>query len=238
MPPRNRNYRGPFVQLQTNAYQDDAIRRAGPMAELLFYRSLQLAKVINRDGRLSKLQVGDIARGIYALDRQFRKLVSEKLWTEDPEADGILITQWAKYNSTSDVDEDAKALDAARKREERARAKAAKEIDASGRTVLARIREEERREEVDRPPSGSGRSTSASAAPRSAGGAAHPPQLPSDPGVVSAVNDARRQIAEAKSAWRTKLNKPPIVGNGRDAHVDFSATLAKLTEAAERLADE
>lgn len=223
--PARRKYFGPFVQLQANTYMDDAIRRVGPYGELLFLRSLQLAKIINKDGRISNAQLRDISRGIYGFDRTCSRLLAETLWTDEPQVDGILITQWAKYNETTPDIEEAKAQDAARKREARARLKVEPAIDVSARTVRPYIREENKDKSETRPPSGSGRVSLPAAAQRGTGGAAQHPD-------IAAV---RLELQRTAAQRRAKLNKPPTVNKGRDEHVDFSATLAKLTEAAERL---
>lgn len=225
MVPQKRRYYGPFVQLQANTYLDDAVRAVGPMGELLFYRSLQIAKFINKDGRVSQAQLQDISRGIYGFTRTCQRLLDEKLWISVPDLPGIYIRQWAKYNELTIDTEEAKALDAARKREARARSKTETNVDVSARTVRTYIREENKDKSETRPPSGSGRVSLPGAARRGTGGAAQHPD-------VAAV---RLELQRSAAQRRSKLNKPPSTGNGRAEHVDFSATLAKLTEAAERL---
>lgn len=227
--------KGPWFPMQANFFMDEAIRSLTPSGQLAYIRSLCVSKTVDRDGFVAFNQCDEVWRNLRRVNDLRDAIVERNLWTLVPDGSGFGIRSWQKHNPTTAAADEAKAQATARQQKSRSRRAASKPVDVSRVTLLER---EEKREEVDRPPSGSGRSTSASAAPRSAGGAAHPPQLPTRPEVVSAVDDARRRIADAKSAWRAKLNKPPIVGNGRDAHVDFSATLAKLTEAAERLAAE
>lgn len=226
---------GAWVQLQANTWVDPKIIRVGPWGELVFMRSLQMAKYVGANGWLSQEHVDHISRNVYGFSRTCDRLVDETLWTRDPDVGGIYIRQWSKYHPTVEEEQAAKDLDAARKRVSRQRAGMPKVIDVSnGRSSRKSI--EERDIGSDRTPSGSVRSEPARAAPRSAEGAAQHP--PSSAEVGSAVDEARRAIAEARTKMRAKSNRPVTTGNGKDERVDFSASLAKLTEAAERLKSE
>ena len=221
MPPR-RKYYGPFVQLQANTYLDEAVRRVGPYGELLFVRSLQLAKFINKDGRISYGNLQSLSRGIYKFKHACDRLVTEHLWVDEPEVEGILIARWAKYNDTALDLEEVKVQAATRKQRSRARAKAEPAVDVSHVTVTNDYRKDNTE---TRPPSGSGRVSGPAAAPRGTGGATQHP----------AITVLRSELHQRAIERRAKLNKTPTAGNGRAEHVDFAATMAKLNEAAERL---
>jgi hypothetical protein len=88
---------GLYVALDVNYADDDKVIAAGPMAELLFVRSLAFAKRDRHDGRITDGQVRDvisarIPRHRLAVDR----LVDVGLWERN--GSGFYVSAWLKRN--------------------------------------------------------------------------------------------------------------------------------------------
>lgn len=217
-----------FVKLVAEYYQDDRIMRAGERAEILYVRTLSWCAKSLSDGVVTRRQVGWIARGMRETPARIRRLCDLGLWEELPDDRGYKVTGWLKHNRTSSEILAGRAQDVQRKEgARRPHVQQRVRPDMAPKDSHVRPLEKEREEEKSetRPPSGSGRVSLPAAAQRGTGGAAQHPD-------IAAV---RLELQRTAAQRRAKLNKPPTVNKGRDEHVDFSATLAKLTEAAERL---
>ena len=86
-----------FVPLYVDYQSDPKILRAGPLAEVLFVRSLALCKRTMSDGHIDRAQLVTLTIGLPANGRRaVSALVSEGLWTETDA--GWVITSWSKRN--------------------------------------------------------------------------------------------------------------------------------------------
>lgn len=91
---------GLFVPLDVNYADDDKIIDAGPMAELLFVRSLAFAKRARTDGQLRDSQLPTIAVRIPRARTYAERLVDVGLWTRN--GSGLFISAWLKRNLPTD----------------------------------------------------------------------------------------------------------------------------------------
>ena len=92
---------GEFVPLDVDAPYDRAIRDAGPMAELLFYRGLMWARKNKRTaGFIADFALGEVGSGLPSLKRHAESLVRERLWLKA--RGGWQIRSFEKWNPESD----------------------------------------------------------------------------------------------------------------------------------------
>lgn len=88
-----------FVPLDVDYQSDPKIMRAGALAEILFIRSMALAKRLMEDGRIDEVHLPALCLGIPGRSAtHVAALIREGLWTEV--ADGWVITSWAKRNKS------------------------------------------------------------------------------------------------------------------------------------------
>jgi hypothetical protein len=97
---------GNYVPLDVNYPRDRAIRRAGPMAELLFVRSLAYSKGARSKGfipdyDLPVVAVGLVGEGLPPVEDSVDALVREGLWVEVEE--GWRIRSWDPWNGEDDA---------------------------------------------------------------------------------------------------------------------------------------
>jgi hypothetical protein len=85
-----------YVPLDVNYFEDDKIIRAGPLAELLYVRSLAFAKRNGSDGRITLEQLRYITDGIPNRHRYVTRLTQVGLW--EVNGDGWYIAAWLKRN--------------------------------------------------------------------------------------------------------------------------------------------
>lgn len=173
--------KGVWIPLSAMTMYDQAIVEAGPMAELAFYRSLQMAKLVDEDGQLFGPHCAHVMSKIRRKDDVTRALLEHNLWVPGEGSASVRIRNWGKYNTsqTQRVHND--------EAEPQVRKPDRSETYLEPR---ARVKEErERREEPFRSPSGSDRNGSARAAPRNAGGAARPAPTERQTPVDVAVGD-------------------------------------------------
>jgi hypothetical protein len=110
---------GGFAPLSGNYFFDDRVAEAGPLAELLFVRSLAFCAGAMSDGFMSGGQVRRIvAIGLDDVDDLAKTLVAVGLWERDEARDGYRIRRWLKWNKSREEIERYRARDAARKRGE------------------------------------------------------------------------------------------------------------------------
>lgn len=126
--------RGPWVKLMANYFMDPALMDVGYRAELLYVRSLAMAKFIDEGGRLDRVHVDTISRGIYGVEGCISRLFARKLWRCDSKNGSIYITSWRKYNPDPEDEETFRTRDALRKREARAASKDVRADAVSART--------------------------------------------------------------------------------------------------------
>lgn len=114
--------RGLYVPLDVNYREDPKIIEAGAEAELVYLRSLVLAKrLTDRDGHVHRAHLTGLACDIDSVLRGESQpvdiaadLVKSGLWIED--VDGWLIAAWLKHNpSAAEIDE-SRGAEASRKR--------------------------------------------------------------------------------------------------------------------------
>jgi hypothetical protein len=98
-----------YVPLDVNYAEDDKIVDAGPMAELLYVRSLAFAKRARTNGHIRESQLSIVAARIPRARALAARLVDVHLWERDDS--GLYIRAWLKRNLP--VDEIAAAKSAA-----------------------------------------------------------------------------------------------------------------------------
>lgn len=112
---RNTRATGGFAPLSAHYYKDDAILSVGPMAELLFVRSLAFCTEVLSDGYISHRQLMRlVAPDLDDVQKLAEVLIEEGLW--ERAAGGYLIRSWLKWNRSREEIVRGKAKDAARKR--------------------------------------------------------------------------------------------------------------------------
>lgn len=104
-----------WVKLSVNAPDDEKILDVGDHAELVFYRSLCLAKRRNSDGVIARAQLRLLGAG----DDDVKALVEADLWSEIVQ--GWMITAWFKHNRPAAEIEAEREHERERKREHRRR---------------------------------------------------------------------------------------------------------------------
>lgn len=87
---------GLYVPLDVDYATDDKLIEAGPMAELLYVRSLCFAKRTMRDGQIARSQLAAVALGIPSAAKHAQRLVDVGAWTASKT--GWTITAWLKHN--------------------------------------------------------------------------------------------------------------------------------------------
>lgn len=99
---------GVYVKLDAEYAADPKVLRAGAMAELLYIRSLALAKRRREDGHIDAVQLPGLCLGIPGKpERHVDSLVEAGLWSTN--GDGWNISAWLKHNkSRVDIDEYAR----------------------------------------------------------------------------------------------------------------------------------
>jgi hypothetical protein len=103
---------GLYVPLDVEYASDDKLIEAGPMAELLYIRSLAFSKRRRSDGAIRRSQIAAVAHGIPAAAKHAARLVEVGAWTATP--DGWRITAWLRHNkSAADIKADSDAKKAA-----------------------------------------------------------------------------------------------------------------------------
>lgn len=86
-----------YVPLDANYYRDIAVRKAGPMAELLYIRSLAFAKCSGTGGFVSRWDLDEVGLGLRDTKKLASVLVSVGLW--DTASDGWTIRSWERWNA-------------------------------------------------------------------------------------------------------------------------------------------
>jgi hypothetical protein len=92
---------GQFVPLHVNYDLDVAIRKAGPMAELLFVRSLVWSKRTRSCGFVSRWDVDAVGIGLRSCTKLAESLVTHGLW--EVVEDGWRIRSWERWNSSEEA---------------------------------------------------------------------------------------------------------------------------------------
>lgn len=87
---------GLFVPLNVGYADDDKIIDAGPMAELLYIRSLAFVKRARSDGWIASNQLRTIATRIPAANRLADRLVELGLWERN--GAGWYVRSWLQHN--------------------------------------------------------------------------------------------------------------------------------------------
>lgn len=90
---------GLFIALDVEYDSDDKIIEAGPLAELLYVRSLTFAKRKLNDGRLKVSQLSVVGARIPNAAKHAARLVEVGLWAATD--DGWIIVAWSKRNRSS-----------------------------------------------------------------------------------------------------------------------------------------
>ena len=113
---------GLHVPLDVN-FQDDAkIVQVSPEAELVYLRSLALAKRLDEDGAIHRAQLGRLTDKLDDMPEVLAKeLVDVDLWFETEK--GWYIAAWAAHNTLTTERAEARAAEAKRKAEWRERQK-------------------------------------------------------------------------------------------------------------------
>jgi hypothetical protein len=105
---------GSYAPLSAHYYKDDAIADAGPMAELLYVRSLAFSADVLSDGYISDTQLlRFVGVGIPSVRKHADALCKVDLWIR--EDGGYRIVTWSKWNLTKAEIQEKQARDAARK---------------------------------------------------------------------------------------------------------------------------
>lgn len=119
---------GLYVPLDVNYVHDEAVRRAGPQAELLFLRGLAYAKRVGNDGFIPDYDLPVVGVGLPDVNNAVERLVHWDLWRE--EEGGWRIRSWERWNA-SDEHEQERRREAARERKRRQREREAEERRAA-----------------------------------------------------------------------------------------------------------
>jgi hypothetical protein len=85
-----------FAKLLVGYAEDDKIIAAGPMAELLYVRSLAFAKRDGKDGWIADNQLAAFALRIPGARRHADRLVELGLWERN--GAGWYVTSWLRHN--------------------------------------------------------------------------------------------------------------------------------------------
>lgn len=99
-----------FIKLDVNYADDPKIIEVGEKSEILYVRSLCLAKRIMSDGFIADAHLPRF--GLSGVNARARKLVAAGLWTRDDERGGYVITAWSRRNPPA-AGKDEKASQAA-----------------------------------------------------------------------------------------------------------------------------
>lgn len=91
---------GEFVPMDTKLPSRPEIRKGGPDAELMFYRSLFYARTNQTGGLLPEYDLPAWSAGLRNVKKSCRYLVSAGLWVETE--DGWRIPSWSKWNPTKE----------------------------------------------------------------------------------------------------------------------------------------
>lgn len=91
---------GLFVPLDVEYDSDDKIILAGPLAELLYIRSLAFCKRTMKNGVVMKSQLVVISRALKQPDQLAAKLVAVGLWIDN--GDKWTIPAWSKRNKLAE----------------------------------------------------------------------------------------------------------------------------------------
>jgi hypothetical protein len=98
---------GLFVPLLVGYAEDDKIIAAGPMAELLYVRSLAFAKREGKDGRITDNQLAIFSLRIPGARRHADRLVELGLWERN--GNGWYVASWLRHNRAADEIAQAKS---------------------------------------------------------------------------------------------------------------------------------
>lgn len=90
---------GEFVPVSVGLPRDPAIRKAGPLAELLYIRGLIYSAQNSTDGTIPDFDLPVVAVGLPNARRLAAKLTAEGLWTVT--GDGFSVTSWSKWNRST-----------------------------------------------------------------------------------------------------------------------------------------
>lgn len=85
-----------YVPLDVNAMDDPRLVRAGPMAELLYVRALQVCKRLGTDGQIDEALLGRVAAGLADPAALVCALVDQGAWLVVP--GGWQIAAWGRWN--------------------------------------------------------------------------------------------------------------------------------------------
>ncbi len=225
--------------MKADYQRDEAIREVGATGELIYLRSLAVAKMLGRDGILFNDELGYVRRACRRFSFVREQLTEANLWENLPSGEGVRIRSWDKYNPPQAKIDKAKEQDAARKRESRRRGKTPTVIDVSARTSAQAsermsARMNVRREEVS-PTDDSLRSSSSSGlggAPphRAEGAAARRPRQPPSDEVRSELLAARQRIESARKSVAGAGRKVDFRKSKDTEASIYSQAMAKLTE--------
>lgn len=91
---------GNFVPLDVNYPHDEAIRAAGPDAELLFVRGIAYAKRTRNGGWIPEYDLSVVAVGLKGVQKRVDALVRVRLWLV--EVGGWRIRSWGSWNGQDD----------------------------------------------------------------------------------------------------------------------------------------
>lgn len=91
---------GLYVKLDVEYMSNPKLLEAGPLAELLFVRSLCFAKRTMKDGVLTRSQVGLLTYGVPSAKRHIDALVNQGLW-HDVGNGSYQIAGWLERNKSA-----------------------------------------------------------------------------------------------------------------------------------------
>lgn len=112
---------GSYAPLSARYYQDDAVAVAGPMAELLYVRSLAFCASQLSDGFVSDVQLTKfVGIGIPTVKRHAQRLCDVGLWVRVEDdllggGQGYRVSAWLKHNLSRAEIEAKQRKDAERK---------------------------------------------------------------------------------------------------------------------------
>lgn len=98
---------GEFVPLSVRYRRDRSIRRAGAMAELLYIRSLALAKRDDTNGVIEDYDLDELTEGIDDPEAAVQALVTHQLWSVRA-GHSWVVRSWQKWNPSEESSAEGK----------------------------------------------------------------------------------------------------------------------------------
>jgi hypothetical protein len=97
-----------YVPLDVNYAEDDKVIEVGPMAELLYVRSLAFAKRAKKNGRIENNQLSSFAMRLPRVRGLSDQLFDAGLWERN--GTGLYVSAWLKHNAAVEEQAEVKSV--------------------------------------------------------------------------------------------------------------------------------